>query len=290
MRLHQLFETPIKDIDHVGDFDKSHSWRHKRDRMLVTHPASLNKVKEKFGNTEQDINLLFVNTSAADKETEVGMVSYDYVQRYLGDEVLEALKNLSNHENAINIIFTNNKGDKRIPMTPWIMAHRIMHALVRSTTSSSQIGMDPKFTSRYYKQAADSIVNFVFDYILPAYRMDLNTRITSYNRLMSAPRDKQLAFKYLFNEIGTFRSARENNIRDWFEVFNELGAQYIITGGVKFNGLPHCFGPKNKGRRCLMDDELMIDQAESALESMGSYFERDMQTLLDHAVGKTFIM
>ena len=30
---------------------------------------------------------------------------------------------------VITVVFTNNTGDRRLPLTPWIMAHRIGHAV-----------------------------------------------------------------------------------------------------------------------------------------------------------------
>jgi len=278
MKLHQLFETPIKDIDHVGDFDKRFSWKHKRDRMLVTHPATLARVKEKFGNVKQNINLLFVNTWEADDQTEIGSVNVGYIRDNLGDEVSDAIQNMDT-DNSINIIFTNNKGDQRIPMTPWIMAHRMMHAFARYGGA----------TKEQYVAVANNLTLFTFEYILPSYGFLYPNRYMTFNKLMFGSRNDQLMFKHFFHEIGTFRSAREKKLREWFEVINEVGAQYIITGKIKFNELPQCFGPKGK-RKCLMDDEPMVGQAEDALNSMGDYAELSMDELLDAAVGKIFIM
>jgi len=78
-----LNEVPIGDIEHAGDFSKNSSFRHSRDRAIVTHPASIQNIRKKFGNVKQDINLIFVNTPAGNKITEWGEVSAPDVEAHL---------------------------------------------------------------------------------------------------------------------------------------------------------------------------------------------------------------
>ncbi len=282
-----LNEVPIQDIDHVGDFSKGSSFTHKRDRMIVTHPASIQNIKKKFGNVKQNINLMFVNTKEGRHHTEVGKVDPEWVKKNLGEQVSNSLEKI-NTDNAITVIFTNNKGDQRVPMTPWIMAHRLMHSLARSQFSIS-VGSSAHY--KFYNEAADEIIRFTSEYIMPAYFGYEKEFPSTYRQAMSAPRDKQLFLKYLFQEIGTFKSARDKKLRDWFEFVNELGAQYIITGDVKFNPLPKTLGPKGFGRQVsLTSEDLMVDQAEDGKDSMASYFKLKMDKLLDSAVGTITVM
>jgi len=292
-----LNEVPIQDVDHEGDFNKSSSFRHARDRRIVSNPAYITKVREKFGKVKQNINILFVNTPQGNRHTEVGEVSKDWIKDELGENTLNKINNM-NTGNAITIIFTNNKGDQRVSMTPWILAHRMMHVFARETPGGSSD------VTKSYRAAADNILRYTSEYIMPYY-FGYNKKFPdSYSGMTrsqgrhgfftddsqrKSQREKQLFFKYLFQEIGTFRSARDNKLRDWFEVINELGAQYLITGKIKFNEAPKCIGPKNN-RRCAPDDRLMKDQADEAIQSMGDYFELKMEKMLDIAVGRIFVM
>ena len=54
-------------------------------------------------------------------------------------------------------------------------------------------------------------------------------------------RRDQLLMKHLGHALGTFKSARDKKLRDFFEVYNELFAQYVITGEVTLNDLPSSF-------------------------------------------------
>jgi hypothetical protein len=275
-----LQEAPIQDLGHVGDFDRGSSFRHQRDRRIVTHPASIENIKKKFGNTKHNINILFVNTAKANRHTEHGTVDKNWIREELGDEVLQKVNSM-NTENAITIIFTNNKGDQRIPMTPWIMAHRMMHVFARGKIRP------------YYTDAADELIRFTSDYVLPTYlgydRKVPPTYDTMGGRSFRGGdnRKTQLLFKHLFHKIGTFKSARDKKLRDWFEVINEVGAQYLITGDVKFNEAPKCIGPRNE---YCSNDKLMLDQANDGIDSMASYFKLKMDKMLDASVGKIFVM
>lgn len=273
-----LKEAPIQDLDHVGDFSKNSSFRHERDRRIITHPASIANIKKKFGKVRQNINILFVNTPKGNRYTEHGMVDKHWIGKNLGDEVLEKINKMQT-DNAITIIFTNNKGDQRIPMTPWIMAHRMMHVFARGNPEK-------------YQAAADEITRFTSDYVFPAYLGYDRAAPSTYKQYSGgygrqSHRSKQLLFKHLFHKIGTFKSARDKKLRDWFEVINELGAQYIITGDVTFNEAPRCIGARNE---YCTSDKLMVDQANDGIESMAHYFGMKMDKMLDDCVGDIFLM
>lgn len=277
--LEVLNEAPLKDIEHVGDFSKNSSFRHERDRRIITHPAAVENIKKKFGNTKQNINLVFVNTPKGNQINEYGEASMEEIQKHLGDEVVNATKKVHSG-NDITVIMTNNKGDQRFHMTPWIIAHRMMHAFARKGYGG------PSQTD--YTESADEVMR-MFSYIAQLYNaLPYGKGEARYDNMHKHSRDLQLFMKNLFQEVGTFKSARDKKIRDWFEVINELGAQYIITGNVKFKELPRCV-TSNRNRYCAQGD-IEYSEAESALDSIAGYFQRRVQKMLDNYEGKIFIM
>lgn len=75
-----LIETPIGDYKLFGNWDKNSSFRHSRDRMLIQHPKSIERMKKKFSNSNTDFNLFFVNSPKANRLTEVGEVDLKFVR------------------------------------------------------------------------------------------------------------------------------------------------------------------------------------------------------------------
>jgi len=284
--LEVLREAPIADISHVGDFSKNSSFRHGRDRAVVTHPASIENIKKKFGNTNQDINLIFVNTPQGGRETEVGEVGMKYVIQNLGEEVAKVV-NKVHTGNEITVILTNNKGEQRFHMTPWIIAHRMMHVfarkgVVRSTGSNS---------SRVYGEFKRQMINIFLTDIMPAYGRSNMGNPDRVNYAGGQDRNAQLVFKHFFTKVCTFKSARDNKLRDWFEVFNELGAQYITTGNVKFNELPQSFGTTATGVMHLRsDDRHAVEHASDQLDMLSRDAEIMVDDLLGSALGNIFVM
>jgi hypothetical protein len=161
-------EAPIQDFKTIGDFDRNSSFRDPKDRKMLTNPKAQEIYKKKFSNTDFDFNMYFVNSPAANRHTEVGQVSIDWVRENLGDEVADEI----NHDDdAICVIFTNNKGDKRVNMTPWVMAHRISHVLSR-----------PGVNGDYLVNAYSSFIRELSREVFPMYGID--NFPTSYSGLL----------------------------------------------------------------------------------------------------------
>lgn len=271
----RLLETPIGDYQTIGDWSKNSSFRDKRDRMLIQHPRSIEMVRKKFGNTEHTFHFYFVNSPAGNKVTEEGLVKIEWVKERLGDEVFQAVsKNMG--DDAINVVFTNNKGAERKNMSAWIMAHRIGHALARENGSRRAYA---------YKECSDHLIS-QFAACMQYYgnedfpdREDRLTRTGYDEHSAQKSRRNQLTLLAFFYEVGGFKSARDRNIRDWFEVLNELIAQYLTTGKIKFRPAPRTFGQKGpKGFNHYTKDTEDVDEI---LGSLG----RDMEYYIDNMLG-----
>lgn len=284
-----LIEAPIADYQTIGNFDKASSFRDRRDRTLVTNPRSVERTKKKFENTDTIFNMYFVNSPAANRHTEVGKVKPDWVKSNLGDEVYNAvMKGMEDEPDAINMIFTNNKGAERIPMTPWIIAHRMGHAFAR--------GGGMRGGSQTYTSASDMLIsslsNILDEYGLkdfPDSERKLQQRDNysyDYNERTSTRRRNELIMKHFFQQVATFRSARIGKIRDWFEVLNELIAQYLTTGKIKFNPAPQRFAAGRQGN-------FYTKEPEEVTEMLGT-LARDMEYMIDdilsEAIGSIFVM
>ncbi len=56
-----LLETPIGTYTTIGDFEKGASYKDPRDRLSVSHPATVQKVKDMLKNTSINFDFYFVN-------------------------------------------------------------------------------------------------------------------------------------------------------------------------------------------------------------------------------------
>jgi hypothetical protein len=274
-----LQEAPLHDYQTIGNFDKGASFRDARDRRIIQHPKAIERVRKKFGNTSYDFDFYFVNTKEAKNHTEVGLVNPEWVKTNLGDEVYAAIeKNLN--QDHIQVIFTNNSGAERVPLTAWMMAHRLGHALARKN-SMKESRSQYMNTSNHLINQMSQIMQYYGKNEFPDSEGKLTDR--GYND-RSGARKNELTMLFFFQTVCTFKSARDKNIRDWFEVLNELIAQYLTTGKIKFNPAPKTFGGGafgNKQQFYCQDQQEVNDILEMLARDMGFMIDDILSTVVN---------
>lgn len=272
-----LNEAPIEDFQTIGDFNKSHSMRNLIDRRLVTNPHSVEKIKNMWSKCEIPFNMYYVNLPGAANFVEHGIVELGWLQKNLPK--VHAVLATKNIDDAVHVIFTNNLGSERVPLTGWIQAHRFAHALVAGYHPYGEVPYTKYSVDEFRKNVRKKVCEILSEgYRLPFKNLDeydFNTQ----NKLV-------LAF---LHGIGTFKSARDKKIRASFEFYNELIAQYIITGGIRFNPLPEIFKYRNTTHK-LTDNQENREHAQWLLDGMAEMAEHDIEVTLHAAVGKIFVM
>lgn len=266
-----ITEVPLGAYQTIGDFSKPHSFRGKTDPVLITSPKAIENVRKKFGKTPYVINMFFVNKPGVAKHTETGTVSLDEIRKRLGDDVANAVAPHYQEEDNVNIVFVSNLGAQKVPMTPWIMAHRMAHALARG--SRGNMG------HQNYMEVIRTINDFLSEVLPEVYgvRYVNPERLGYTDTERQQQRNAQLMMIHLFQEMCTFRSAREKKIRDYFEIYNELFAQYVIEGKIRFNPLPEKFGVSGWGKHPVRarNKEILEDYqsvAEGLARTLDYYF------------------
>jgi hypothetical protein len=223
MKLRDILpESPV-DINTIGDFSKGSSFTSKADRALVTNPIAVQKIKDFIKLEHTDFDFYFVNTKDARQYYELGQVKEDFLWDDLKIKP-EQLRDGRIDKDNITVFFTNNKGDERMPMTPWVICHRLGHVFRRLYSWENEL---------------QPWVNRMLSEMLVEYglRRPPEYSIHDEERNYRQRRAYQIALRHLCEAIGTFKSARDKNLRNEGEFHYELFAQYL-NGGVKINPLP----------------------------------------------------
>jgi hypothetical protein len=209
---------------------------------------------------------------------EVGLVNMSFVR----DEMkLTAGEIPDPDENTITIIYTSNTGAERYMASGWILAHRLGHAFARGRGIPAEKWQE--FINYLRKRIADVLKE--------VYGIDVYSKL--YDFKGNSERDKIL--KYVAQQLGTMKSARDNKMRSWYEFAYELLAQYLLTGKIKFNELPQNIvtgiaGWSRKQTRYSKDEEARTAFNKEKLASIASAIENDLDIILGFAVGKVFVM
>lgn len=221
-------EMPIQ-INKIGGWgDKSRPYGFKRDDIgIMNSDRGIAKIKQKWSKVPQNFNTYICRSALCFKQFEIGEVDEDFVRNQLGLKIVPnptAPDEIFIDPQSINYIVTNNRGDERMPLNAWTLAHRFAHALwtSRNKTKSETYA---HFEREFWRDM-ERIVEGVYGVSINAtrgYTVDRNTS-TILAKVCTA--------------IGTMGSARKDQLRNHTEFLHELFAQYVISQKITFNPLP----------------------------------------------------
>jgi hypothetical protein len=271
-------EMALKQFTPMGDFEKPGPFRGV-DKRLVPHPTNQLKTQRFLEKTPYDFRLFFSNIPGTGRYSEYGPMDPKTVKIIFGDAGNQIV---DGHEDAITVVFVGNKGDSKVMMTPWIMAHRFGHAIqaghrnVRNNTGA-------------WPQAEQYFFNTVNQMLERCYGK-IGVRGGSLKWELTPE------YNALFNAIGTQRSSRSNEIKRPYEFLYELFAQYLGTGTITLNPLPTNLG---YGRQAwgnpskylnlkpeLRDEETRQYESQGIADDLSQYFAE----VLRSCVGNIYIM
>jgi hypothetical protein len=276
-------EDAIENIDIQGDWNdnKLHGYD-KASIKMMQNPLQAERIKSKWSKLETPIDLYIVKGKNLHKFYELGRVDYYFVRDKMG-------LNINHNDDHITLILTNNKGDEKIPLTPWTIAHRFGHAFAKDTVQKQ--GSD-----YFYNQVRGTVEKLFKEIARIVYGLKtLDRRVSTgpYSSIITPDRELK---KLLAQALGTFKSARDNNIRNSEEFTNELIAQYIITGKIVLNSeLPkmlirkYAWGKPQGINKQQMTIELQQELEDTIYEYQNSLFY-DIESLFTSNIGHIFVM
>lgn len=272
-------EMALQTYKTMGDFTKPGPFTG-ADKKLVPHPKNIEKATRFFEQTPFDFRLFFSHLKGTGKYSEHGPMSHDQLRQVFGQEAEEII---NGSEDAITVVYVGNKGDAKVMLTPWMMAHRFGHAINAGVRNKNWTAWGE--AEKYFFQAVNEFLEEHYGKV-PA------TRPPGRNMLF------QLTPEYnaLFNAMGTQRSSKSGQIRRPYEFLYELFAQYLGTGSVTLNPLPTNLG---YGRMVFGNPTKYMNikpeyrdegERKQAADSLAYTMELLFNDVLGDSVGKIFVM
>ena len=274
MRLSEIItEAPLTDYMPLGDFERGKGgFRHDVDRKLVTNPVTIGKLYKFFSRTPYDVRIFPVQVRGGGRWLEIGEVDRERLVQAVG--VGNAQRVLSGQgPDNITVVFTNNTGAERMPLTPWMMAHRMGHAIRRGGAAVAW-----ETASRHFWRGLDQILR---DF----YRISNDRSIEGTN---------PQTYRAMIDAIGTMRSARQRTITRPAEFIYEMFAQYLNTGEVTFNPAPRqLMGRRQAWGRPQTLRSIGPQQQQEAtqdLETLSHDMELLFNDVMSQAMGRIYVM
>ena len=270
---------PLTRYERIGDFDKSHGFRHANDRKILTNPRAIEKLHKRFAGTSVDFEFYMVNLPGYGRFFNNGKIKKIFLQSKMPQLAEWFDANGWPGNNSINVIYTNNIGNNRFPMTSWILAHRLSHAMATSFGRTNTNTMAQLFVK--YKYCIDNIARYY-----------------SYNVTDVWSRELILLEKNIANNIGTTRAARNHKLTSAHELFHDLFAQYILTGGVHRLNLPprqittrFTYGnPRPKNTYYRTNNDTSNVELQKLLDDLVNMLNNGFYEALESSVGNIYVM
>lgn len=240
-----LFEAPLADFDTLGDLDAPGSLR-ADDLRAMRNPKWREKVYRAFHKTPFDFNIYVYNApeGIAPVGRGYGYAAGDPIQvndlknlgQYAGIQPLRVIqhiigKEIPNAEHSITVVLVENEGDARVSLTPWILAHRVVHAIFYAAqtdpTRGMQRGQDQKIS--FHVSELFSTFNTMFNAVEHQIEKSPLYRHTVRDLTGQSERINQVA-----SLIATFRSGRTGKLSNPGEFMVEMVTQYLVKGAVTF--------------------------------------------------------
>jgi hypothetical protein len=215
MRFRQLFEAPIEAIHTYGDMSNPQSLRGS-DIRLVSSETGQEKIKRVLFNIPVPVVLHFVNIPVNMKgknlvkhlkQNPVIFTPEEFTKKYGKYRI-----KLNVYPNAVNVVYLENEGGNRLPLTPWIIAHRMMHMFIYARKSLPDSMHRFANIYREYMEILFELLEITYD------------------------RNHFICLEIIYNILPT-KAARKRNLNSAGEMWIELFALYCVTGKVYFNSL-----------------------------------------------------
>jgi hypothetical protein len=234
-----LNEAPLANYEFHGSQDMAGTFE-KSDLKTIQHPTWEARLLHTFANVPEPVNVYVMNypddkyvKSRTPNGRHVDLKPLkgqqdDYRGYQDWSEIISGFyqpedfeKNFGflppKYQESITVVLTHNYGDGKIPLTPWMIVHRLMHAL-NHQTNSEWTRLDRGDSQQYMNKAVQAFRN-AFSYLLPEELGGLN-RASDVEKFARS--------------VSNLKSAR-NGIERSGEFILELCAQYFIKGDFYFN-------------------------------------------------------
>jgi ABC-type antimicrobial peptide transport system permease subunit len=310
MRYREILEMALNRKVLAGDWenDDNDTGFSGADRKLQLNAKHIENTFSFFNKTPYPFSFFFINNHGFAKDLETNSYKLKKplatkIMSFVGPEITKQIKQAYADKDIV-VFFTNNEGDEKVPLTPWIMAHRLGHCLASSLD-------DPMLDT------GEHLKSMVSHFIINNYNFVDNedgTIITNDNELKNYSRfsktyiddavpirvgykinDTHRIFRFsnfaapIWNALGTQASSRKEKIlpERADEFLLELFAQYIHDNTITLNPFPKEIHSDKVGYHLVMKDG--VDSTE-IISKITNYFNSRTKSLLNDCKGKCFIM
>jgi hypothetical protein len=339
-----LIEAPLDELEYSSVRNRPKDPRNKKgekissfsttDDKLIRNPKNQEKLFKALKSFRHSFRILFADFQGSANYHENGELSEYVLKRPENKKIVDFLKvhGFINNDfkftektkKSITIVYTTNRGDAKVGLTPWLILHRMGHAF-----NAGSLTRD-KFAEKFVNEVRRDIYDFMeSNYLLDedAYGEMSDSRFQDLDArrreiLKNIARDKfpNEGLWEFFTKFGNFNSAKRTEAHAqgkgkrtkavvrkerYFEYIYDLFVAFVWYAENSRNvweeddepgTLPYRFVGKLPekinfmGLKLALTDEFVAEQAEGYMKNMISNGVRNVEKMFDEFEGKIFLM
>jgi hypothetical protein len=241
----ELFEAPLADFDVFGDQSTEGSFR-ADDLRAIRNPKWREKVFRAFDKTPFNFNIYVYNGPEGmapvgrqyhDDDDKVQVNDLANIYKYAGLQSSAVIQKLIGKmppdvANSITVVLVENEGSERVAFTPWILAHRVVHAIFYARQEDDTRGPG-RGQNQQISQTGGDIFRTITNLLgTMEKRFEHSEHHGEKFRNLVKPLDR---INRIATLIAKFKSGRNGKLASPGEFVIELVTQFLVTGHVTFN-------------------------------------------------------
>lgn len=220
MRYREISEAPIADMRVVNkETDKYYNDFDKSDEGILNSQKGVQKIMNAFTKTPFEFNIYVIM-----RPTEgIWASSFEHSQEEAAEFLKDQIGDVQT-DGRITCVYLSNVTGKanRMPMNAWTIAHRIIHMLQTAPRPHGKMFDMLHFERTLWSNMCD----------IAEATTTMKPKFMGSMLQMAAP---ETAMVHFANALMTQKSARDGRITNSLDVGGEALAQYLLTGGIRFN-------------------------------------------------------
>ena len=337
-----LTEAPLDELEYSSVRNRPKDPRNKKgekissfsktDDKLIRNPKNQEKLFKALKSFRHSFRILFADFQGSANYHEHGEFSEYSFKREENKRMVDFLKahgfinndfeQTEKANKSITIVYTTNRGDAKVGLTPWLILHRMGHAF--------NAGAQSKFSVQFAKKIQHDVYDFMeSNYLLDEDRYgemsdnryrDLEARRREVLKNIARDKFPNEGLWEFFTKFGNFNSAKRTEAHAqgkakrtkavvrkdrYFEFFYDLFVAFLWYAENSRNiweeddepgTLPYRFVGKLPekinfmGLHLSLTDEFVAQQAEEYMKNMISNGVRTVEKMFDSFEGKIFLM
>jgi hypothetical protein len=243
------------------------------DHKLHNSHKGQEKIKKVWHSSVTDVELYLIDVGITpEKALELATYGTNALSSDEDTEIADLVRfkdSITARPDVITLIYTQNEGSNRIPLTGWMIAHRLFHTFFEQKSRLDDDTAPLMFkANKIFQFAMGEITDICISIGFEQWKLPIAC------------------------SIGTTKACRDFNLTQYAEFVPECFAQYMLSGNVKLKHLPKHLILPSLGSLPSVDRDISyrLDWVNYCIDDLEAKLNQKFGDIISQAKGKLFAL